>query len=225
MEADLQKTPKIKRTNIIPVKDSDLGSLGHSVNVQWKVNPQFTLLWITQAQHEANVNEYNNTLTDRKSSGGGRKEITDKLNMLDKDINLGIAAIKGYLVYKYEKSMAPSYYPQFGIERSGSVFIVPRDRNKRITALPLILAAVNAHGLGSEKYGTAFWQSTMDSYIDLNKQALQVDGSVSSKVGSKNELRKTLVKTHNALIQLLRANYPDTYPAVLREWGFQKEKY
>jgi hypothetical protein len=35
------------------------------------------------------------------------------------------------------------------------------------------------------------------------------------------ELRKVL----NSLVLLIHCNYPDTYKSVLREWGFQKEKY
>ena len=40
----------------------------------------------------------------------------------------------------------------------------------------------------------------------------------------KNKL-KELNKTLRALINLIKANYPDTYKAELRTWGFQKEKY
>jgi len=223
MGADLVKN--VKRTSNNPTKDSDVGTLGLSVAGQWKAKPQFTLLWITQPQYEEVVTKYNDTLNLRKSTGGGRKEITKKLSVYDKDIDEAIAGIKGYLVYKYEKKNAPSYYPQFGIGHVGSLYILPRDRNKRKDAFPLILDAVVKHGFGDEKYGTGFWQTTAENYVALMDQASKVDGTVSNKVSSKNELRKTIVKTHNALIYLLRANYPDTYKSVIREWGFQKEKY
>jgi hypothetical protein len=35
------------------------------------------------------------------------------------------------------------------------------------------------------------------------------------------QVRKTL----NALVLLIKANYPDTSAAELRQWGFKKEKY
>ena len=57
------------------------------------------------------------------------------------------------------------------------------------------------------------------------QQAIAIDGEVSVKVGNKNDLRLTIKKTHNALINLLKANYPDSYTTLLRNWGFQKEKY
>lgn len=223
MEADLQKT--VKRTSNVPAKDADFGTLGVNSSAAWLKNPLITLLWITPAQHKANVDAFITTLSERRSTGGGRKEVTAKLDVLDVSIDEGTTAVKAYLAYKYEKKNAPSYYPQFGIEHVGSNFIIPRDRNKRAAALPHTVAAITAHGFTNEKYGAAFWQATMESYNTLLAQAAAVDGTVAGKVGTKNELRKTINKTHNALICLLKANYPDTYKNVMREWGFQKEKY
>ena len=223
MGADLTKN--VKKAGNTPAKDADLGNLGLNVANHWKTNPQLTLLWITSAQHETNVTSYNASLLERNSTGGGRGEISKKLSALDREIDLGISAIKGYLVYKYEKNQAPSYYPQFGIAYKGKTFLLPRDRNKRNDALPLIVAAIAKHGFGNEKYGSDFWQQLTVSYQALLEKAVNIDGTVSVKVSVKNELRKTLVETHNALVHVLKANYPRTWKAVLREWGFQKEKY
>ena len=170
MEADLVKN--VKRTSNIPTKDSDLSDQGQNSATTWANNPQIKLIWITPVQHKANADAYQATLGERMATGGGRKEVTAKLDALDVSIDDAITAVKGYLVYKFEKANAASYYPQFGIVH-----------------------------------------------------ATTVDGSVSKKVGDKNELRKTILKTHNALINVLKANYPDTYKSVIREWGFQKEKY
>jgi len=215
----------VKQTSNLPTKDADVGNTGKQTVNKWKDFPEFTLLWITQAEHEANVTNFADTLGERNSTGGGRKEITQKLSDLDTDLDNGITSIKNFLVYKYKKSNAPSYYPQFGIERVGKNFILPRDRNKRLETFPLIIAATATHGYTDEKYNEAYWLAAKDYYTALMEQASAVDGTVSTKVGTKNELRKTIVKTHNALIKLLQANYPDTYRAVMREWGFQKEKY
>ncbi len=223
MEADLVKN--VKRTSNIPTKDSDLSDQGQNSATTWANNPQIKLIWITPVQHKANADAYQATLGERMATGGGRKEVTAKLDALDVSIDDAITAVKGYLVYKYEKANAASYYPQFGIEHAGKNYIIPRDRNKRVAALPLTLAAITAHAFTNEKYGAAYWQTTLDSYKALLTQATTVDGSVSKKVGDKNELRKTILKTHNALINVLKANYPDTYKSVIREWGFQKEKY
>jgi len=223
MTADLVKN--VKRTSTAPTKDADFGEVGSKSATAWINNGHITLLWITPVLHKSNVDDYRSTLIERQSTGGGRKEVTGKLDTLDVSIDEGTTAVKGYLVYKFEKVNAPSYYPQFGIVKVGSNFIIPSDRNKRAAALKLTVAAITAHGFKDEKYGAAFWQATMDSYNTLLTQASAVDGTVSGKVSAKNELRKTITKTHNALINALKANYPDTYKSVIREWGFQKEKY
>jgi hypothetical protein len=48
---------------------------------------------------------------------------------------------------------------------------------------------------------------------------------VASKVGDKNILKKELKKALNAIVNIIKANYPDNYKEELRNWGFQKEKY
>ena len=223
MGSDLVKI--VKRANNNPAKDSDLNALGTGVANIWLQRPEFTLLWITPPQHKTNVTDFGATLTERMSTGGGRKEITKNLADLDDSIDQGIISIKSFLAYKYTKNNAPSYYPQFGIVRQGKNFVLPRERNRRKDALTLIVAAVATHVFTDAKYDAAFWQATKQTYETLLGQATNVDGAVSQKVSDKNELRKTIVKTHNALIRLLQANYPDTYKSVIREWGFQKEKY
>ena len=218
-------TKTVKRTSNSPKKDADMGSLGVNVLTAWKLNPLITLLWTNPTAYGLNVNAFNATLGERVSTGGGRREITGKLALLDAAIDHGVAAIKSYLVYKYEKDNAPLYYAQFGMVRQGNNFNIPRDQDKRSDALALTLAAITAQGFDAEKYGLNFWQTTKDSYAQLLKNATTTDGAVSQKVGTKNELRKSIVKTHNALINVLRANYPDDYKNVIRAWGFQKEKY
>jgi hypothetical protein len=222
MGADLVKN--VKRTSNIPRKDADVNTTGSAVVAKWKLTPAITLLWITPAQHESNVNAFNATLADRNITGGSRMAVTKTLKNNDTLIDKGVAGIKNLLVNKYEGDAA-SYYPQFGIEHVRKNFIIPRDRNKRLAALKLMVSGIAAHGFGTAKYGTAYWQPILDEYQTLMEQASKVDGTVSNKVSAKNELRKTIVKTHNALISVLKGNYPDTYKSVIREWGFQKEKY
>jgi hypothetical protein len=57
------------------------------------------------------------------------------------------------------------------------------------------------------------------------EDAIIADGQVSTKVGSKNLLKEELEMVLNSLIHLIKANYPDSYEAELRNWGFQKNKY
>jgi hypothetical protein len=225
MEAGAELVKSVKHTRNNPVKDSDLDTLGAGTAQKWLQQPQFTLLWITPAQHQGNVTNFASTLDQKLSTHGGRKGLTQDMSELNTDIEEGIKRIKNFLVFKYQPAKAQSYYPEFGIVHKGKNYIFPNDRDERKKALPLVINAITKYGFTDDKYNLAFWQGANDSYNTLLGQANEVDGAVSQKVSSKNELRKTIVKTHNALINLLKANYPDTYKAVMREWGFQKEKY
>ena len=40
-----------------------------------------------------------------------------------------------------------------------------------------------------------------------------------------NRTRQKIKRTFNALVNLLKANYPDEYHTELKQWGFSKEKY
>jgi hypothetical protein len=56
-------------------------------------------------------------------------------------------------------------------------------------------------------------------------QSVKTVGAVSNKVSSKNLLKEQLTEVLNSLIDLLRGNYRKQFKAMLREWGFQKERY
>ena len=221
---ELTKTVK-KSVSNIPAKDIDQRDLGLSVSAAWKINPHVTLLWITQAEFEQKVKAFDTTLTQRITTGGGRTAISKELETLDKTIDKNVEYLKGYLKEKYGKDNAPSYYPQFGLEKVGKSIMFPRDRNKRSEALGQTLLALESNGIGTEKYGTASWQPIKERYDVLLTSAKQTDGSVSEKVGTKNQLRESIILTQNALIHILRGNYPKDYKNVIRTWGFQKEKY
>jgi hypothetical protein len=223
METELTKS--VKRTGNIPAKDTDQADLGLTVAAAWALNPGITMLWTTQAEFEQKAKSFDTTLQERTSTGGGYSEISNKLKLLDKAIDANMDYLKGLLKTKYGKESQVSYYPQFGIEKVGKAYKYPDDRNKRSKALGLTLEAIVAHGFGADAHGTAFWQPIKTSYDALLKSATEIDGTVSGKVGAKNEIREYLVLAQNSLIHVLKGNYPKTWKTVIREWGFQKEKY
>jgi hypothetical protein len=221
--ADLVKT--VKRTRINPTKDADTANLATSTAAAWALDEDMKLKWITSAQHTSNAKLFNASVSERISLKGDRQPLSVDLKGRDKQIDLGITAIKNALIYKFGKEGAVGRYLKFGIEHTSKAYMLPRDRNKRVTALPVIVASITEFGLENEKYGLDFWQEMATNYTALFQQTVQADGSSSLKSGDRSDLRDTIIKTHNALIHLIKANYPDNYTEVLRSWGFQKEKY
>jgi hypothetical protein len=75
------------------------------------------------------------------------------------------------------------------------------------------------------KYGYDYWNDIHIRYAQAKEEAQAVDGIVSQHVAAKAKHIERIRETLNALILLLKANYPDGSREELRRWGFQKEKY
>jgi hypothetical protein len=211
-------------TGNVPLADANFGTVITDVATKWTASPKITLIWTNAAEFSIKSTAFNQELSKRNDVGSSRPQITLRLKQLDASIDGSLTYIKGYLLELY-KEAATSYYPSFGIEYRTNKYAFPRDRNKRAESLRLMIAAIAANGLGKKEFGTAFWTGIKTEYDTLLGKATATDGTVSKKVSSKNELKKELQKTLNSLIKVLQGNYPDTYKAELRSWGFQKEKY
>lgn len=218
------ESTKPKTTGNLPLADANFGTVITDVATKWKASPKITLLWTTSAEFTTKSAAFNLELNKRNDIGRSRPQITLRLKQLDTNIDSALPYIKAYLLELY-KEAATSYYPSFGIEHKTNKYVFPKDRNKRAESLRLMVAAIDANGLSAKEFGTAYWTGIKTEYDTLVGKASTTDGTVSLQVSNKNELKKELQKTLNSLIKVIQGNYPDTYKAELRSWGFQKEKY
>ena len=209
----------------VPVADVDFGKVATDVAEKWTATAAITLVWTTAPEFTATAAAYNVELSKRKQVGSIRPQITQALSELDNQIDDGMSYVKGYIIDKYKKESGPSYFPAFGIVHKSNKYIIPTDRNSRSAALTMMLNALIVNGFDTKEYGTAFWTPIKTQYDTLLGQAITTDGTVATKVSSKNTLKALLKKSMNCLILVIEGNYPDTYKAELRAWGFQKEKY
>lgn len=220
-----QQSPKTKkRVRKLPESDINLADVARQVAQIWQ-NKNLNLQWITAADFKTLVDDFSAQLQVRMQEGTLRPQITARLKELDKTINKHLSYVKNYLIEEVGKNNAPAYYAQLGIERIGSVYKLPTDRNNRQSALQMLIKGIAERGYGDRTYGTAFWQVILDEYTKLMNQAVEMDSAISDKVNIKNQTKDQVKKVLNALIYLIRANYPDSFNAELRIWGFHKEKY
>jgi hypothetical protein len=216
---------KPNSTPNIPQADLDFRDASITINNSWHQNSQITLIWINQSDLETLVTNFSTTLMLRKSSGGERPEFTKKLELIDKDIDRDIENVKRYLEEKYGKDSASSYYSQFGIVKEHKIYKLPIDHDDRKAALELLIPALTTHGFQNNTFGLTYWTGVKTKFNDYLAKTVDIDGIVSNKVGDKNLLKKQINKVLNSLIKVIMGNYPDDYKNVLRNWGFQKEKY
>lgn len=218
------ETKKRSKANT-PAADVNMKDLSAEVLTTWKQKPEITLLWTNPSKFEITTTQFTSTLGQRQTTGGGRASVSNNMKTLDKTVNVNTAYLKDYLKELYGKENYTAYFPQFGIIQQGKTYVYPADRNKRLASLQLTIKALASNGLQDKKYGLTYWQDIATRYEAGLKLSVTTDSSVANLVSAKNEARKQIQKTLNALIHIIKGNYPDTYASVLREWGFQKEKY
>ncbi len=218
-------TAKVKKTATIPTADVDFGNVSKDVSDKWTATPSIVLNWITATDFATNVSNYNRVLIDRKQAGRARPQKTKALELIEAQMNDSVAYVKSYILDKYKKDVAPSYYPAFGLVFRNKTYALPKDQNGRLEALNAMITAIDANGFGAKEFGTTFWTTLKTDYEVLLTQAKATDTTVTEKVGDKNALKTSIKKVLNALIGQIKSNYPDTYKTELRTWGFHKEKY
>ena len=215
---------KTVRSNT-PTDDINLAALGMRVANQWAAFPQLTLMFITQADFLQQATDFNALIQQRVLEQQTRPTTTRTTKQLLAEINLGLKVVRGYLLEKYkDATKAKIYYPDFGLEKKGKVWVLPTDQQRILIAIRTAKAGTLTHGFGTKSFGTTFWNTMETNYTNAVQSAFGNDGSSSNTVAQKEVMKKDIKKTLTAVRNAIRANYPDTYNGMLRNFGFQKEK-
>lgn len=222
-------TPTPSPKLLVPKNDAALAEIGRLSAQTWAGETWLTLRWLTQAAYAQLVGDFSQTMNERREAATSRSPHTQRLQVLDDELDTALRILKNYVLEEagYDKAAATARYGSFGLQRrSRGGYALSTNRNERLTALrDFLLPAVQSAKFASRDYGTAFWQPRVAEYAALLGQAEGLMGRVAQSVSSKNEGKQQLRKALQALIFALRANYPDTYEAELRRWGFRKENY
>ncbi len=217
---------KTKNTvKLIPRKDADVETLATAAATQWKTLPQLTLLWTTQAKFDTLAKSFASTLSARLQAGGSRPAKTVTLKTVNANINAAVTVVKSYIIKKFEtETAALPQYARYGMVKQGA-YKLPRDNDDRKKALQLMKAAIAEDGFATEKYGTAFWEAAIADFDTATGSTAKAAKDISKEVSGKNELRTAIELHLEAIINLVKANYPTTWQSELRNWGFLKNNY
>jgi septal ring factor EnvC (AmiA/AmiB activator) len=184
--------PKRNRKSNVTKKDAELGTLAQSVSKVWAKNPQISLIWITQADFDAQANSYASSLDDKSNSQKNRPQITNNLKSCNNAIDAGISKLKAYLdADAKDKAEAKANYAKFGVVLQGTSFKLPSDKDKRKQALKLVLDAIKEFGYDKKPFGTDYFTPLIAQYNTLVSEAADSDKNVSSIVGNKNKQKES----------------------------------
>lgn len=229
------KPAKTKRpsTRNMPQGDKAFSEVYDLAMAEWGQRPQLTLVWTTQAAAAALGTQLRESLRTAGSADDAISPQAHRLAELDRlidgDKETGkLKYVKKALALQYdEEDDGRPYYGEFGIEKIGSTYTLPRDRAERAEALTKLVKALGnpKHQLADGKYGKAFWKKIADEYNELQPKAAKATGTRATEVGDKNQYREKAEMVFAALLLLIQANYPKTYKAERRKFGVLKESF
>ena len=206
----------------LPDGEDDFLQLCQSVATEWAKNPNITLVFTTSAEFAAKVTVFEKLVTDKGNVSKLRPGQTKELASLDEEINNAVSQVKREVLNKYETDDGAPYYPVFGIMRRGAHWEFPADQDERLSAIAIMLAGVEAEGLGDKKYGIVFWKDMQTNYKAALVTARNTDKSVSEGSLQKNEVRDYLQNVLQGLLFVLRGNFQQNYQQVYLSWGISK---
>ncbi|GAA4047588.1 hypothetical protein GCM10022409_37340 [Hymenobacter glaciei] len=214
---------------LTPKKDGPLAEVGRLVAEAWGKETWFALRWKTQADFATLAAEFGAAITDKRSAAAARTPQSQRLQELDDQFDEGLRILKKYINKDsgYDKARTDARLPGFGqVTRKSRGFALSEDRGERLKALrDLLLPAVAKAPFAKRDYGTAYWQTRADEYAALLGKTDGLAGKVSKSVSQKDTAKLELRKVLQAVVYALKANFPDTFEAELRSWGFRKESY
>ncbi|WP_210519383.1 hypothetical protein [Hymenobacter terricola] len=214
---------------LIPKKDGPLAEVARLVADAWGKETWFLLRWKAQADFAQLVAEFSTAITAKRGAATARTPQSQRLQELDDQFDEGLRILKKYVNEDsgYDKARTDARLPGFGLlaNKNGG-FILSRDRDQRLVALrDMLLPSVAAAPFAAREFGSAYWQTRFDEYKILLGQTDGLAGKVSKSVSQKDTAKLELRKVLQAVVYALKANYPDTFEAELRSWGFRKEGY
>lgn len=225
------KPAKPRASRNIPEAAKPLSEVLDLAVAEWKKRPQLTLEWTTQAQTQALADALRASLRTAGAAHDAISPTALRLQQLDELVDGSgekgkLKYVRKALALQYdEENDGRAYYGEFGIVKVGSTYTLPRDRAERAEALTKLVKALPKHALDKTKYGVAFWQPIATEYNALQPKAAKAVGDRATEVGGKNTLADQASAFLAALLRLLEANYPQTYKAERRQFGFLKESY
>lgn len=189
-----------------------------SVVLIWQPPTSFTAMTADLAEHLA---EANNAKADLSPNA----EAIDKLDL---EINQRLGNVRNYLENQYEDEADDTvrgYLPALGFKMQHDCYVFPKGQKDRLNALETLLTGLAKHGIDGRKYGLTYWTDLRDKYKQALADAGDDSGAVSTVVDAKNELLDQVTEVLRAIYYLLRAQFPKSWRAKLRAYGYREEGY
>ena len=212
----------------MPVTDNlNLAQLGITSGDAWGTKyPTMQTTFISQADYLALHQNFRTLVLDQSNNNSVRSQTTTTLKILNAEITKSVKFIKNYLTEEYGDT-AKSYYLAYGFVFEGKNHTISKDNDLRMQALDILVAELSKtnNPFANRKYGLVYWEALRNSHRDTWTLGKTVDGDRSMGSSNIKTVKEQAKSLQNRLRAQIRVNYPDMYKNVLRDFGFQSEKY
>lgn len=216
------------RTRLIPRDQDELSALLTRIAQSYATAPpRFVLAWKTPAQATILAQGLATLVGTRIAQDAERQSSSGRLGILTRELDKGATQVKAMINEEWEADAeAESHYSEFGLVAQNGLDRLPLAQQKRVLAInDQLLPALLKYGMGSRKYGTAWWTPRLTEYETLTAGRQDDAQEISGTVGDKAPLLTEAPDFLTRLDALLFANTRTEaeYLAERRAIGFLKE--
>jgi|GEM_PF-4037052 len=187
------------------------------------VTEKLELRWFKNDQLLTHATAQKTAVSNKTTLATQRPAQTRAIKTAVQGMSKPLTELRGVMKKKF-KEKYEAYYPQFGLVKTGKNWQLPEDHDVLVDNLRnLLIPALTTHGFAQDSdTGTAIWQPLLDALDTANTGADETDASRSKAVGNTTPQDELATKALRALVHLAQAQFPDTWEAVLRSWGWRK---
>lgn len=207
----------------IPGGELELATLGLAAADAWDASPLLPLLWCSKAQLRTAAVAFQASIGAADVADDDLGPAAQRLQELDQTMDASLKFVRNYLMEEHgSKKAAKAHYDAFGLTPDGQL---PDARPARAEGLAKLVKALMASGYDASKYGTAFWDKIRNEYAPLANASSTTRSTSATETGTKNTQEAPLRQMLRALRQHIKTNFPKTYKAEWRGFGYLKESY
>jgi hypothetical protein len=212
---------------MIPTDFLNTAEVGITSGTSWdNKHASFNPGFITQADYLAHHTSMRATILAQIATNDARNQVVLNLKTVNALISKHTKFIKNYLTEEYYND-AKTYYTGYGIITIGRAYSIPTDNDHRMRSLDTLVTELSKPNniLADKKFGLAFWEDLRDQHRANWTSLKTYDGDRSMNSDALKLAKKQALSYQSRLRASIKIMYPTNYKAVLRDFGFQSEKY
>jgi dTDP-4-amino-4,6-dideoxygalactose transaminase len=202
--------------------------LGISVAQNWQQNyAAYNVNFTNKAAFLALAQSFYNKSNQNANQDALKKDNTENLKSISNEIIKSSARLKEYIRDAYSTN-TDAMYAAYGFEKIGNGYTLPRDNDRLMQRLTMLLAKIQEAGnpIASRNQGLAYWQDLIARHVTEWTTSKNMKGQKATLSQECKELHKEVGNILSKIYRQIALDYPrDQVASVRRSFGFLNETY